>query len=166
MAHYYGGRCSSKISCLRIKFRERQNSVLAKVYSLLTYKERLIKLNLLPLMYHLELADIMFYVNSYKNRSPRFNISDYVTPTTGYTRSSDNHSLNHTYSRTRHFYYHNRLPRLWNSLPPIDMNLTSSTIKATLKNLLWQHFLCNFDSDAPCTFHLKCPCNKCSNIHI
>ncbi len=103
-----------------------------------------------------------------KNRSPRFNISDYVTPTTGYTRSSVNHSLNHTYSRTnnlRHFYY-NRLPRLWNSLPPMDMNLTSSTIKATLKNLLWQHFLCNFESDAPCTFHFKCPCNKCSKMHI
>ena len=142
--------------------------ILGQGLSLLTYKERLVKLNLLPLMYHLELADIMFYVNSYKNRSPRFNISDYVTPTTGYTRSSVNHSLNHTYSRTnnlRHFYY-NRLPRLWNSLPPMDMNLTSSTIKATLKNLLWQHFLCNFDSDAPCTFHFKCPCNKCSNMHI
>ncbi len=38
--------------------------ILGQGLSLLTYKERLIKLNLLPLMYHLELADIMFYVNS------------------------------------------------------------------------------------------------------
>ncbi len=34
--------------------------VLGQGLSLLTYKERLIKLNLLPLMYHLEPADIMF----------------------------------------------------------------------------------------------------------
>ncbi len=104
-------------------------------------------------MYHLELADIMFYINSCKN-TLRYNILDYVTPTTGYTRSSDNNRLNDTYSRTNTFYY-NRLPRLWNSLPTIDMNLTSSTIKATLKNLF---FFSNFDSDIPCTFHFKCPC--------
>ncbi len=89
-------------------------------------------LNLLPLMYHLELADIMFYVNSYKNRTPRYNILDYITPTAGYTRSSDNHRLSHKYSRTNtstHFYY-NLLPRLWNNLPPLNINLTSSYIKA------------------------------------
>ncbi len=137
--------------------------ILGQGLSPLTYKERLVKLNLLPLMYHLELADIMFYINSYKNKTPRYNISDYITPTAGYTRSSDYHRLSHKYSRTntsRHFYY-NRLPRLWNNLPPLDINLTSSSIKAKLKNLLWQHFLSNFDSDAPCTFHFKCPCNKC-----
>ncbi len=155
MAHYYGGRCSSKISCLRIKFRERQNSVLAKVYSLLTYKERLIKLNLLPLMYHLELADIMFYI---KQNSKTHQLQ--ATPD-----SSDNHRFNHTIDDTVDLLTYNCLPRLWNSLPLIDMNLVTSTIKATLKNLLWQHFLSNFDSDAPCTFHFKCPFNKCCNIH-
>ncbi len=95
--------------------------ILGQGLSPLTYKERLVKLNLLPLMYHLELADIMFYINSYKNRTPRYNISDYITPTAGYTRSSDYHRLSHKYSRTntsRHFYY-NRLPRLWNNLPPL-----------------------------------------------
>ena len=98
MAHYYmeayAHQRYPKIQRRATEF------ILGQGLSLLTYKERLVKLNLLPLMYHLELADIMFYVNSYKNRSPRFNISDYVTPTTGYTRSSVNHSLNHTYSRT------------------------------------------------------------------
>ena len=44
----------------------------------LDYKDRLIQLNLLPLMYFFELADIMFLVNSLKNPSDRFNILNYV----------------------------------------------------------------------------------------
>ena len=45
----------------------------------LSYKERLIRLNILPLMYYLELADIMMFVNSYKSTSCRFNILQFVT---------------------------------------------------------------------------------------
>ena len=40
----------------------------------LDYKDCLIQLNLLPLMYFFELTDIMFLVNSLKNPSDRFNI--------------------------------------------------------------------------------------------
>ena len=92
--------------------------ILPQTTSPMTYKERLVYLNILPLMYHLELADVMFFVNSYKNPSSRFNISKNATVVTGTTRSSDSLSLKHNYCRTnllRHFYY-NRLPRLWNGL--------------------------------------------------
>ena len=56
----------------------------------MTYKERLVYLNILPLMYHLELADVMFFINLYKNPSSRFDISKNTTVATGTTRSSDN----------------------------------------------------------------------------
>ncbi len=49
--------------------------ILPQTTSPMTYKERLVYLNILPLMYHLELANVMFFVNSYKNPSSRFNIS-------------------------------------------------------------------------------------------
>ncbi len=42
------------------------------------YKERLVKLKLLPLMYSFKLADINVFVNSFKNRTNRFCITDFV----------------------------------------------------------------------------------------
>ena len=72
----------------------------------LSYKERLIQLNILPLMYYLELADIMMFVNSYKSTSCRFNILQFVTVSNSNTRSSDKLTLKHTISfsnQQRHF---------------------------------------------------------------
>ncbi len=86
---------------------ERQSSFLA------TANLQLIKLNLLPLMYHLELADIMLYINSELQDATFWIMSHQLQGY--YTRSLDNHRLNNTYSRTntlRHIYY-NRLPRLY-----------------------------------------------------
>ena len=56
----------------------------------------------------------------------------------------------------------NRIPRLWNSLPSINLDLSSQSIRAKIKSLLWEHFLNNFVSDCPCTFHFKCPCSRCT----
>ena len=39
------------------------------------YKTRLLKLELLPLMYTFELSDIMFFIKSIKNPTSSFNIS-------------------------------------------------------------------------------------------
>ena len=50
------------------------------------YKSRLMRLNLLPFMYIYDLNDIMFFINSVKSPSDRFNILDYVEFTSGTTR--------------------------------------------------------------------------------
>ena len=65
----------------------------------------------------------------------------------------------------RHFYF-NRLPRLWNSIPPIDLDQSLPSIKHTLHTYFWDHFLNNFHSDMPCTFHCVCPCAKCSILPV
>ena len=57
-------------------------------------------------------------------------------------------------------FYFNRLPRLWNSLPPIDLTLSSSTIKSKIIKYFWHHFNSHFRSDNPCSFHFFCPCAK------
>ena len=127
------------------------------------YKSRLITLNILPLMYFLELSDIMFFVNSVKYPSSNFNILDFVSFSSAPTRSSTFNKLCHTKSSTNmssNFYF-NRLPRLWNSLPPIDLTLSSSTIKSKITKFFWYHFNEHFRSDNPCTFHFFCPCAKC-----
>ena len=126
------------------------------------YKDRLISLDLLLLMMFYKLLDIMFFVKSFKSPNDCFNISSYLKFATCATRSS-NLKLIHTRSpnnTSRHFYF-NRFPRLWNALPPINLNLPINIIKSQVKLFLWNYFLQNFDSNNFCTYHLLCPCNSC-----
>ncbi len=120
---------------------------------------RLIGPELLPLMYYFELADIMFMVNSLKNTSNRFNILNHVK----IHRSSDKITLRHVRCNTQqqqHFYF-NRIPRLWNKLPKIDITLSSNSIKVQIYEFFWSHFMDNFDTNDSCTLHFSCPCTRC-----
>lgn len=127
------------------------------------YRTRLMALNLLPLMYIFELRDIMFCVKSLKSPSRDFNIKDFVTFSSGSTRSSAAMKMLHTHCSTnsaRHFYFF-RLPRLWNKLPPIDLDSSIETIRTHLHAFLYKNFREKFDSLNSCTNHFLCPCSKC-----
>ena len=128
-----------------------------------SYKSRL--LHLLPLMYMFELNDLNFFIKSYKSASSHFNINDYINFRTSITRSSTSHKMIHQCSSSTlsHHFYFCRLPRLWNSLPPIDLTLPTTKIVVFVKTFLWSHFVNNFDSDNVCIFHYLCPCCHCSN---
>ena len=83
------------------------------------YYDRLLKLNLLPIMYTFELADIIFAIKSLKVPSSNFNISNVLSFTVGNTRSAAQRKLKHVTvlnNKVRHFYFR-RLSRLWNALP-------------------------------------------------
>ncbi len=56
----------------------------------ISYKLRLIHLNILPLMYYLQLLDLLFFVKCLKNPSDSFNVFNQVTFHSGSTRSSSN----------------------------------------------------------------------------
>ena len=62
------------------------------------YRSRLLALELLPLMMHYELADIMFFITNIKLPSESFNILEYVAFSTTNTRSSTT-KLIHTLAR-------------------------------------------------------------------
>ena len=127
------------------------------------YKYRLLSLQLLPLAMLLELNDILFFVKSLKEPTAAFDISSYFSFSSNSTRSSSHHKLVHKLARTnitKNSYFH-RLPRLWNSLPPIDLSLSFLSIKHNLKQFFWNHFINNFDPNNPCTYHFLCPCHKC-----
>ena len=86
------------------------------------YKTRLVKLHLLPLAMLYELNDICFFIKSLMQTSRSFNILDYVSFSRNNTRSGTHNKLVlplSTSSRHKHFFF-NRIPHLWNSLPPID----------------------------------------------
>lgn len=130
------------------------------------YKSRLLSLGLLPLMYYLELLDIMFCVKSLKTPSVNYAISDHVTFCSSSTRSGSSKKMCHTRSRTnsaKNFYY-NRLPRLWNSLPLIDLDQSIATIKKKLFDHFYSHFCSHFVSCNTCSYHLLCPCSRCASV--
>ena len=99
------------------------------------YRTRLISLHLLPLMYLYELLDVIFFVKCFKSPDPSFPIWDHVSFSTASTRSASAAKLNHksrSSTLSRHTYFC-RLVRIWNTLPPIDLSLSLSTIKLQLK---------------------------------
>ena len=104
-----------------------------------SYKNRLQSLKILPLMTQLELYDILFFFRCLKepNENNAFSIQSYVSFSNSNTRSTTHLKLKHL-SKTHaagHFYF-NRLPRLWNSLPPLNLNLSFHTIKSNCFGLI------------------------------
>ena len=132
------------------------------------YKTRLLKLDLLPLMYILDLYDLLFFIKALKQPQDHFNIHHHVSFSTNSTRSASTNKLNHIHTNnnySRNFYF-SRLPRIWNKLPFIDLSQSLPTIKAFIYDYLKQHFICNFSSDNPCTFHFSCRCSNCYNLGL
>ena len=132
------------------------------------YRQRLISLELLPLMYFLELLDILFFIKCLKFPDPSFPVLNFVSFSNTKTRSSSFSKLIHNpcSSRLSQHSYFSRIARLWNTLPPIDTSVPFSTIKFQLKSFFWSHFLANFNSSLPCSFHVVCPCSKCSHLPV
>ena len=125
----------------------------------LDYKSRLISLHLLPLMYWLELLDIMFLVKCIKEPDDAFNIFEFISFSTSNTRFGSSNKLQYKYQRSsimRHFYF-NRIVRLWNSLPCINLAMSIDTIKTTVSKHLWDHFTTHFNVNSICSFHSVCP---------
>ena len=126
------------------------------------YKDRLVCLDMLPLMYVLELNDVLFCIKSLKETSPSFNIRNFITFSKCSTRSGKVQKMNlpQTSTTMQKHHYFNRLPKLWNSFPPTDLDLSVDVIKRLYKHLNEQ-FKENFISILPCTFHPICPCTRC-----
>ena len=57
--------------------------------------------------------------------------------------------------KVRHFCF-NRIARLWNRLPYIDLSLSFLTIKCNIYSILWHNFIHHFNSDSTCSFHFVC----------
>ena len=104
------------------------------------YKLRLQSLHMLPLMYWLELQDIMFLVKCLQDPHDCRNIRSHVSFSPSGTRAGSGNKLKYEYRRTsngRHFYF-NRVVRLWNKLPSSCIDLTKSftTVRHTVRAFL------------------------------
>ena len=164
--HNFGDHSLSKISVQK-PVRAYSTKYILNNYDL-SYKQRLEQLHLLPLMYTYEFIDLMFFIKSLKSPSAHFDISQHIQFASHCTRAASTHKLSYLSTTTSSYHksYFNRIIRLWNSVPIIDLTLSLSTIKTLLTNYLWTNFSANFISDYTCTFHLLCPCYRCSKLPI
>ena len=154
------------IKCLELVQRRATRFIMNDTSS--DYRNRLIHLNLLPLMMEFEIADVMFLIRTIKFPSDHFNINNFVEFSYNKTRSATYCKLRHSicrYTSDRNFYF-NRIPRLWNSLPSIDISLSISTIKTKLRHYFWDKFMTSFDCNSTCSFHYLCPCTQCSKLPV
>ena len=132
------------------------------------YKQRLVSLKLLPLMYWYELQDMMFIIKCIKTPPDNFDIHKYISFVTSSTRSASHHKLKQNLCRTsryRHFYF-NRIVKLWNAFPDFDTSLSMTSIKSFLITHLWNHFITHFNPEISCTFHFVCPCSNCYSSNV
>ena len=74
--------------------------------------------------------DLTFIIKCLKDPSDHFNIFQYIQYVSNNTRAC---KFKCTFPRSSlnsiHFFYFNRVVRIWNSLPIINLSLSSSTIK-------------------------------------
>lgn len=133
----------------------------------ISYKDRLIKLNLLPLAYDREIRDIVLLFKSMFGFTD-CNINNYVSLVShGRTRLSSSDYLRVPKCKTTTFQgsYFNRTARLWNRICR-ETSPSSFTSVRSFKTFLFDKYslLLNsvFDTDFVCTWSLlpSCPCHK------
>ena len=104
--------------------------------------------------------ELMFLIKSLNTPTENFDIKDFIPFNTSSTRSGSQHPR--TLSTNHHYFYFNRIVRLWNHMSVIDISLPSHVIIAKPHKILWNHFTTNFNSDDSCTYRYLCPCYRCS----
>uniref|UniRef100_A0A1X7VFE1 Uncharacterized protein n=1 Tax=Amphimedon queenslandica TaxID=400682 RepID=A0A1X7VFE1_AMPQE len=105
----------------------------------LNYRDRLIDLQLLPLMYHHDLRDVLFIIKCLLSPPDNFDILQYVSFSTHGSRTSTGKlKVNFQRTSTMHHFYFNCVVRLWNTISShcLDLTLTYGTIK----RWLYAHF--------------------------
>ena len=138
------------------------------------YKNWLSSRDLLPLMMMFELNDILFFIKNYISPQNCFQITKWFEFISTSTRSSSSNKLTFSQQNLSFHNYHpffDKLPRLWNALPPLDLTLSVSTLSRIIKTEFKNKFLTQFNPENPCTYHYACPCNLypsvplCTNFH-
>ena len=138
----------------------------------INYKERLLRLKLLPLTYRREILDIQLFLKVW-NSPNKMALDQYIHFTDltqgGVTRATVG-GLTLTYKRTKlittaHFYPY-RLSSLWNKLPLLlRLKLRFMDDAFKIKKVLVPHYMNmlsdSFDPQDTCTWVTHCFCTRC-----
>ena len=132
----------------------------------LSYVERCCSLEILPLSYRREIADLVFFYRFYHglldvnfSDMVHYNNSDIGTS----LRSADRGLLLCSpFARTEKFMasYFNRLPHLWNSLPcSVRESSSISSFRCSLSAFYFTKLNTMYDVDNSCTWTSTCRCS-------
>ena len=129
------------MTCLLTMERMQQRAtkcILKKPSYYQDYELRLISLDLLPLLYYLELQDIFYLAKSVKSPSLNFDLPKNVL----FCKSDITRKLVFKFQRTyatRQSYF-SRIVKLWNAFPEIVLDRSLQIIKQNITMFLWRHF--------------------------
>ena len=131
-----------------------------------SYKDRLLRLRLLPLNYWLEYLDLVFFFKC-KCGDINLNIHNYIQ----YCKSKSRRGSSGIYLNTPPFKtclfrdsFFNRLANLWNAIPDSIKSQTSiSSFKNKLKYFFVERLKIVFDGDNIRSYKLICP--KCRRVN-
>ena len=135
-------------------------------YPGLDYKERLSRLNLLPLSYRRECLDVCFLFKCF-NLEYNVDISQFVTVIDGGRETRYNNNtmkLKKARCRTETFRrsYFNRIVNTWNLLPDSGRLCQDvDAFKRIVKDFYQTLFIDHFDSENVCTWLVSCNCSCC-----
>ena len=104
-----------------------------------------------------EIADIAFFIYI-KQLIPLLRIQhQLLCLSSSYMRSFTHINLKYIRSRTNNIdhLYHNHQLKLWNLIPPQNLDFSPAALHQQVLDLFWLHFISNFQSDSPCSFYLN-----------
>ena len=140
--------------------------ILKQRVGVMSYRDRLLTLKLLPLTFDRELKDLVFFYKCRKGFTD-LNVYDFVSPVShGRTRLSNPYNLKTPVCKTSTFQasYFNRIVKLWNYIcklsPPTSFSTTASFRNFVTEHMF--HLLQNhFDIFYPCTWSIvrSCSCH-------
>ena len=142
--------------------------ILKRNSSDLSYKDRLIKLKVLPLNYSLEYFDLVFFFKCLHGhidltRSYNYYFS-FVTNQTRQACSGLNLKINNNRTSTFRDFYFNRITNLWNNIPnDVRQAKSIDSFKRKLKWFYFKRLFNVFDGDNFRTFKIICP--KCGRVN-
>ena len=135
----------------------------------LSYRDRLIKLRLLPLNYWLEYLDLVFFYKCLNSMVYfTFEFDHYFPFVQGRTRRANAaHCVKTNYAHTSLFrdYFFNRIAIIWNGIPEdIKVATTLCSFKRQLKSFYFKRLYNVFDGYNVHSFKIICP--KCRRVNI
>ena len=128
------------------------------------YKERLIKLNLLPITLYIQMHDLLLLSNILNGKFD-YDCSKFITHANQLsTRGSERvcFKFPQQMGSEANFWY--RTPKLVNMLPESLQFFETRGLKQRLSNFFYNYFIAFYEEERPCTWIVACKCSNCRNI--
>ena len=128
------------------------------------FKERLIKLNLLPITLYIQMHDL-FLLSNILNGKFDYGCSKFIRYANQLsTRGSERVCFKFPQHMGSEANFRFRTPKLVNMLPESLQFFETRGLKQRLSNFFYNYFIAFYEEERPCTWIVACKCSNCRNI--